>query len=56
MGLFFDVWFMVVGGSSRCIGCLMRDVTDVCRSGGGKCPWCGPHVFGLSPNMLLSWS
>ena len=53
MGLFFDVWYVVVSGSRWCSGCLMRDVTDVCRSGGGKCPCRGPHVFGLSPDMLL---
>ena len=34
-------------------GCFMRDVTDVCRNGGGNCPWYGPHIVGLSPNMLL---
>ena len=28
-----------------CSGCFMRVVTDVCRSGGGKCPLIGPHVL-----------
>ena len=30
----------------------MRAVTDVCRSGGGKCPGLGPSFFGMRVRTL----